>query len=215
MSHLLKYHFFWNVCQMWKEILCIRLLLLRTYWLTNKPHFFPGRENKEEKEHCAGNSSCGSQFFSGPGWPQDPGGKVSHIIARAGFTRVLVLANVIHKHICISKRNSLSDVTACLRERLHRWQQIERICGFPIIRNAGLATLTAQLYSDSRVPKPPCSRHSSVHGSIEDLLEDASSQILSQMSGQWQEWWVKMLSVWFLGPTQESLLHESKVKYAV
>lgn len=90
----------------------------------------------------------------------------------------------------VSQRNALSEVTACLRERLHRWQQIECLCGFPIIRNPGLATLTAQLYSDSvsvnlpRVSQPPCSCHSSLHGSIEDLLEESASPILQKMAGK-------------------------------
>ncbi|CAB1458932.1 unnamed protein product [Pleuronectes platessa] len=89
-------------------------------------------------------------------------------------------------HKILQAKNALFEVTACLRERLHRWQQIERLCGFSIIRNSGLANLTAQLYSDSialgmpRVPQPPCSCHSSVHGSLEDLLEE--SPILPQMT---------------------------------
>uniref|UniRef100_A0A674A6V1 Tromal interaction molecule 2a n=1 Tax=Salmo trutta TaxID=8032 RepID=A0A674A6V1_SALTR len=49
----------------------------------------------------------------------------------------------------LEAKNALSEVTACLRERLHRWQQIERLCGFPLLRNSGLASLTATLYSDS------------------------------------------------------------------
>uniref|UniRef100_UPI0037E831A4 stromal interaction molecule 2-like isoform X2 n=2 Tax=Semicossyphus pulcher TaxID=241346 RepID=UPI0037E831A4 len=86
----------------------------------------------------------------------------------------------------LEAKNALSEVTACLRERLHRWQQIERLCGFPIIRNPGLANLTAQLYSDSGalgLPRAsqPCSCHSSIHGSIEDLLEDPTSPLLPQM----------------------------------
>uniref|UniRef100_A0A8D3CQK3 SAM domain-containing protein n=1 Tax=Scophthalmus maximus TaxID=52904 RepID=A0A8D3CQK3_SCOMX len=52
-------------------------------------------------------------------------------------------------HKILQAKNALSEVTACLRERLHRWQQIERLCGFPLIRNSGLANLTAKLYSDS------------------------------------------------------------------
>ncbi|XP_071360346.1 stromal interaction molecule 2 [Trachinotus anak] len=90
-------------------------------------------------------------------------------------------------HKILEAKNALSEVTACLRERLHRWQQIERLCGFSIIRNPGLANLTAQLYTDSialglpRVPQPSCSCHSSVHGSIEDLLEESASPILQQM----------------------------------
>lgn len=86
----------------------------------------------------------------------------------------------------IFQRNALSEITACLRERLHRWQQIEQLCGFPIIRNLGLAHLSAQLYSESgalglpRVPQSSCACHSSIHGSIEDLLE-ASASMLPQM----------------------------------
>ncbi|XP_062333271.1 stromal interaction molecule 2-like isoform X1 [Osmerus eperlanus] len=72
-------------------------------------------------------------------------------------------------------KNSLSDVTACLRERLVRWQNIERLCGFTIIRNTGLASLTATLYVDanlvrSRVPV----QNYSCHSSVEDLPEDSS-----------------------------------------
>ncbi|XP_060917195.1 stromal interaction molecule 2-like [Labrus mixtus] len=87
----------------------------------------------------------------------------------------------------LEAKNALSEVTACLRERLHRWSQMERLCGFPIIRNPGLANLTAKLYTEPvalplpRVLQPPCSCHSSIHGSIEDLLEDPTSPILPQM----------------------------------
>ncbi|XP_047220393.1 stromal interaction molecule 2-like [Girardinichthys multiradiatus] len=86
-------------------------------------------------------------------------------------------------------KHALSDVTACLRERLHRWQHIEHLCGFPIMRNPGLANLTAQLYSDSaplgfpRVSQSSCSCHSSVHGSIEDLLDEPAAPIARQMPG--------------------------------
>nr|XP_057924209.1 stromal interaction molecule 2-like [Doryrhamphus excisus] len=92
-------------------------------------------------------------------------------------------------HKILEAKNALSEVTACLRERLHRWQQIERICGFPVIRNPGLTNLTAQLYSDSitlglpRLPQSSCLCHTSVHGSIEDLLEESPAAILSQIPG--------------------------------
>ncbi|XP_037328905.2 stromal interaction molecule 2-like [Pungitius pungitius] len=93
-------------------------------------------------------------------------------------------------HKILEAKNALVEVTACLRERLHRWQQIERLCGFPIIRNTGLSNLTGQLYSDSialgfpRVPQPSWSCHSSVHGSMEDLLEESASPVISQMPVQ-------------------------------
>ncbi|XP_037620846.1 stromal interaction molecule 2 isoform X1 [Sebastes umbrosus] len=90
-------------------------------------------------------------------------------------------------HKILEAKNALCEVTACLRERLQRWQQIERICGLPIIRNPGLANLTAQLYSDSiplgfpRVLQPSWSCSSSIHGSMEDLLEESASPVLQQM----------------------------------
>ncbi|KAM6940093.1 stromal interaction molecule 2 [Xenentodon cancila] len=90
-------------------------------------------------------------------------------------------------HKILEAKNALSEVTACLRERLHRWQQIELLCGFPIIRNPGLAKLTAQLYSDSvalglpRVLQSSCSCHSSIHGSIEDLIDEPAPPIMPQM----------------------------------
>ncbi|XP_038854469.1 stromal interaction molecule 2-like [Salvelinus namaycush] len=85
----------------------------------------------------------------------------------------------------LEAKNALSEVTACLRERLHRWQQIERLCGFPLLRNSGLASLTATLYSDSNwvamprvsVPTFP-SYHETIQGSLEDLMEDSSAPIL-------------------------------------
>uniref|UniRef100_A0A674A639 Tromal interaction molecule 2a n=1 Tax=Salmo trutta TaxID=8032 RepID=A0A674A639_SALTR len=88
----------------------------------------------------------------------------------------------------LEAKNALSEVTACLRERLHRWQQIERLCGFPLLRNSGLASLTATLYSDSNwvamprvsVPTFP-SCHETIQGSLEDLMEDPSAPILGRL----------------------------------
>ncbi|KAF7212989.1 stromal interaction molecule 2 [Nothobranchius furzeri] len=91
-------------------------------------------------------------------------------------------------HKIMEAKNALSEVTACLRERLHRWQQIELLCGFPLLRNPGLVNLTAQLYSESmglglsRAPQSSRSCHSSIHGSVEDLLDEPTSPILPQMS---------------------------------
>uniref|UniRef100_A0A3B5M458 SAM domain-containing protein n=1 Tax=Xiphophorus couchianus TaxID=32473 RepID=A0A3B5M458_9TELE len=94
-------------------------------------------------------------------------------------------------HKIMEAKHALSEVTACLRERLHRWQQIEFLCGFPIMRNPGLANLSAQLYSDTttalgfpRVAQSSCSYHSSVHGSVEDLVDEQAAPIIPQMSGE-------------------------------
>ncbi|KAG7283052.1 hypothetical protein CRUP_012945 [Coryphaenoides rupestris] len=70
-------------------------------------------------------------------------------------------------HVCLSVcLTALSDVTACLRERLHRWQQIERLCGFPIFRNAGLTHLTTVLYSDPGAVSPSLKRSPQTRGSV-------------------------------------------------
>ncbi|XP_049601386.1 stromal interaction molecule 2 [Syngnathus scovelli] len=77
-------------------------------------------------------------------------------------------------HKILEAKKSLSEVTACLRERLHRWQQIERLCGFPVVNNSGLPSLTASLYSDHswvvmpRVSVPPYP----IAGGVDDLDED-------------------------------------------
>lgn len=77
-------------------------------------------------------------------------------------------------HKILEAKKALSEVTACLRERLHRWQQIEKLCGFPVVNNSGLPTLTASLYSDHswvvmpRVSVPPYP----IAGGVDDLDED-------------------------------------------
>ncbi|XP_038647375.1 stromal interaction molecule 2 isoform X1 [Scyliorhinus canicula] len=77
-------------------------------------------------------------------------------------------------HKILGAKQALSEVTAALRERLHRWQQIEKICGFPILHNAGMPSLTSILYSEHswvvmpRVSVPPYP----IAGGVDDLDED-------------------------------------------
>ncbi|KAF7706448.1 stromal interaction molecule 2 [Silurus meridionalis] len=77
-------------------------------------------------------------------------------------------------HKILEAKKSLSEVTACLRERLHRWQQIERLCGFPVVQNSGLPSLSASLYSEHswvvmpRVSLPPYP----IAGGVDDVDED-------------------------------------------
>ncbi|XP_006027562.2 stromal interaction molecule 2 isoform X2 [Alligator sinensis] len=59
-------------------------------------------------------------------------------------------------HKILEAKKALSELTTSLRERLYRWQQIEKICGFQIAHNSGLPSLTSSLYSDHRsIVKPP------------------------------------------------------------
>ncbi|XP_020484864.2 stromal interaction molecule 2 isoform X2 [Labrus bergylta] len=77
-------------------------------------------------------------------------------------------------HKILEAKKALSEVTACLRERLHRWQQIEKLCNFPVVNNSGLPSLTASLYSEHswvvmpRVSVPPYP----IAGGVDDLDED-------------------------------------------
>lgn len=77
-------------------------------------------------------------------------------------------------HKILEAKKALSEVTACLRERLHRWQQIEKLCGFPVVNNSGLPSLTASLYADHswvvmpRMSVPPYP----IAGGVDDLDED-------------------------------------------
>ncbi|CAD7675833.1 unnamed protein product [Nyctereutes procyonoides] len=87
-------------------------------------------------------------------------------------------------HKILEAKKALSELTTCLRERLFRWQQIEKICGFQIAHNSGLPSLTSSLYSDHswvvmpRVSIPPYP----IAGGVDDLDED-TPPIVSQFPG--------------------------------
>ncbi|KAL8207573.1 UNVERIFIED_CONTAM: Stromal interaction molecule 2 [Gekko kuhli] len=87
-------------------------------------------------------------------------------------------------HKILEAKKALSELTTCLRERLYRWQQIEKICGFQIAHNSGLPSLTSSLYSDHswvvmpRVSIPPYP----IAGGVDDLDED-TPPIVSQFPG--------------------------------
>lgn len=50
--------------------------------------------------------------------------------------------------LLIFRRQALGEVTAALRERLHRWQQIEILTVFTIVNNPGLPSLASSLNLD-------------------------------------------------------------------
>ncbi|KAM4051646.1 stromal interaction molecule 2 isoform 2-T2 [Anomaloglossus baeobatrachus] len=87
-------------------------------------------------------------------------------------------------HKILEAKKALSELTTCLRERLYRWQQIEKMCAFQIVHNSGLPNLTSTLYSDHswvvmpRVSIPPYP----IAGGVDDLDED-TPPIISQFHG--------------------------------
>lgn len=79
-------------------------------------------------------------------------------------------------------RQALSEVTAALRERLHRWHQIELLCGFQIVNNPGIHTLVTALNIDPSWVGTP--RPNPSHFIMTDDLDDLDEEIVSPMSMQ-------------------------------
>ncbi|KAB5518614.1 hypothetical protein PHYPO_G00168020 [Pangasianodon hypophthalmus] len=82
-------------------------------------------------------------------------------------------------HKILQAKNALAEVTACLQERLHRWQQIELLCGFAVMNNAGLPSLTATLYPDPNWMVLPRATMSSfqIPVGIDDMEDGIASMI--------------------------------------
>ncbi|XP_043928978.1 stromal interaction molecule 1 isoform X4 [Protopterus annectens] len=77
----------------------------------------------------------------------------------------------------LTAKQALSEVTAALRERLHRWQQIEMLCGFHIVNNPGIHNLVTTLNIDSSWlgTSRSCPAHFIVSEDMDDLDEDMMS----------------------------------------
>ncbi|KAG8137166.1 putative Stromal interaction molecule 1-like protein [Naja naja] len=87
-------------------------------------------------------------------------------------------------HKILTAKQALSEVTAALRERLHRWQQIELLCGFQIVSNPGIPTLVSALNIDpSWMGGPP--RPNPSHFIMTDDVDDLDEEMLSPVSMQY------------------------------
>lgn len=79
----------------------------------------------------------------------------------------------------LAAKAALSEVTKDLQERLHRWKQIELLCGFPIVHNPGLHHL--QSLVGNAVNKSILSSHTTVKsrvsrsGSVSTLTDEDAS----------------------------------------
>ncbi|NXR68779.1 STIM1 protein, partial [Rhadina sibilatrix] len=85
-------------------------------------------------------------------------------------------------HKILTAKQALSEVTAALRERLHRWQQIELLCGFQIVNNPGIHSLASALNIDPGwmgTPRPTPS-----HFIMTDDVDDLDEELVSPMSIQ-------------------------------
>ncbi|XP_068600584.1 stromal interaction molecule 1-like [Brachionichthys hirsutus] len=89
-------------------------------------------------------------------------------------------------HKILSAKQALADVTAALREKLHRWQQIESLTGFCVVNNPGLGALATALNLDPSFLglRPPTPQHLLFSDDLDDMDED----ILSPGTLQYAAW---------------------------
>lgn len=78
-------------------------------------------------------------------------------------------------YFLIFHRQALGEVTAALRERLHRWQQIEILTGFTIVNNPGLPSLASSLNLD---PSFMGGRATPQHFIMSDDMDDMDEDIV-------------------------------------
>ncbi|KAM8976154.1 stromal interaction molecule 1 isoform 2-T2 [Pelodytes ibericus] len=89
-------------------------------------------------------------------------------------------------HKILTAKQALSEVTAALRERLHRWQQIETLCGFQIVNNPGFHMLVTALNVDPALLGG--ARQAPTHFIMSDDLDDLDEDIVSPISMQYAAW---------------------------
>ncbi|XP_037323255.2 stromal interaction molecule 1-like isoform X2 [Pungitius pungitius] len=89
-------------------------------------------------------------------------------------------------HKILSAKQALAEVTAALREKLHRWQQIEGLTGFCLVDNPGLGALASALNLDPSFLglRPPTPQNLLLSDDLDDMDED----ILSPGTLQYAAW---------------------------
>uniref|UniRef100_A0A672ZDB3 Stromal interaction molecule 1-like n=1 Tax=Sphaeramia orbicularis TaxID=375764 RepID=A0A672ZDB3_9TELE len=86
-------------------------------------------------------------------------------------------------HKILAAKQALGEVTAALRERLHRWQQIEILTGFTIVNNPGLPSLASALNLDPTFMGGRATpQHFIMSDDMDDLDEDVMPGILQSPS---------------------------------
>ncbi|XP_054873022.1 stromal interaction molecule 1-like isoform X3 [Amphiprion ocellaris] len=102
-------------------------------------------------------------------------------------------------HKILSAKQALAEVTAALKEKLHRWQQIESLTGFCLVNNPGVGALAAALNLDPSFLglRPPTPQHLLLSDDLDDMDED----ILSPGTLQYAAWQMdrRVSDLWPLG----------------
>ncbi|XP_046723739.1 stromal interaction molecule 1b isoform X3 [Silurus meridionalis] len=110
-------------------------------------------------------------------------------------------------HKILSAKQALGEVTAALREKLHRWQQIESLTGMSIVNNPGLSFLASALNLD-----PSCLGIRTAppqHLLLSDDLDDMDEDIMSPGTLRYAAWQMdrRVSDLWPMAP--ESLWKHS------
>ncbi|XP_077596237.1 stromal interaction molecule 1-like isoform X2 [Stigmatopora nigra] len=102
-------------------------------------------------------------------------------------------------HKILSAKQALADVTAALREKLHRWENIESLTGFCLVTNPGLSALAVALNLEpSFLGLRPASPQ---HLLLSDDLDDMDEDILSPGTLKYAAWQMerRVSDLWPLG----------------
>ncbi|CAL8307002.1 unnamed protein product [Gadus morhua 'NCC'] len=89
-------------------------------------------------------------------------------------------------HKILTAKQALGEVTAALREKLHRWQQIEALSGFNLVSNPGLPALAALLNLDPAFLglRSTAPQHLLISDDLDDMDEDISPGTLKYAAWQ-------------------------------
>ncbi|KAJ8275534.1 hypothetical protein COCON_G00072860 [Conger conger] len=88
-------------------------------------------------------------------------------------------------HKILTAKQALGEVTAALREKLHRWQQMEALTGFTLVSNPGLPSLASALDLD---PSFMGARALPQHLIFSDDMDDMDEDIMSPGTLQYAAW---------------------------
>ncbi|XP_016404572.1 stromal interaction molecule 1-like isoform X2 [Sinocyclocheilus rhinocerous] len=108
-------------------------------------------------------------------------------------------------HKILSAKQALGEVTAALREKLHRWQKIEILTGFNIVNNPGMSSLASALNLDPAFLgiRPAVPQHLLLSNDLDDMDED----ILSPGTLQYAAWQMdrRVSDLWPVASESQSL----------
>ncbi|XP_017554140.1 stromal interaction molecule 1b isoform X1 [Pygocentrus nattereri] len=112
-------------------------------------------------------------------------------------------------HKILSAKQALGEVTAALREKLYRWQQIEYFTGLDIVNNPGMSALASALNLDPAFLgiRPPTPQNLLLSDDLDDMDED----ILSPGTLRYAAWQMdrRVSDLWPVASESQSLWKHS------